>query len=502
MRSELLSDIDEHIFDVLIIGGGINGATSAACLQAHGYKVCLLEKGDFASGTSQESSNMVWGGIKYLESFEFKLVYELCKSRDLLIEHYPTRIIPIPFYTSLYKHNKYLPFFAYLGSILYWMIALGRTEFPKYMSAKQIGHDFPIITQKKLRGGTTYLDAFLPENDARFTFQLIEKAIESGAYCINYMSVESFKYENETWEVKATDQINPKQFTLKSKILINAAGPHLEEINSENKRPTDHKLILSKGIHLIVPQLTNSHHVLTFMSKDERLFFVLPMGNRSCIGTTDTPVKADTKEVTDEDRKFVLDNINQYLNLDKPLTREDIIAERCGVRTLCADTTSEKEDWIHLSRHHKVECFINSQQINIIGGKLTNCLNVGEEILDKVNQLLQRFPEFLIWYGEESDDIKESFLSFALEKVEARTAHLLWRRYGSKAIKIINLIEYDSRLKETVAENTDYLKAELLYIKQNEYVTKDEDLLRRRTHLSLTSTHEQMEKIKEFLLSL
>jgi glycerol-3-phosphate dehydrogenase len=161
-------------------------------------------------------------------------------------------------------------------------------------------------------------------------------------------------------------------------------------------------MCFSKGIHLIVDRITPNQRVLTFFADDGRLFFVLPMGAKTAIGTTDTKVDTPTPSVTEEDREFVLSNINKRLNLAKPITKEDIISERCGVRPLVIKGEGgSNKDWVALSRKHEVEVIADKKQISVFGGKLTDCINVGEEIASLVKELGigYSFPNKR-WYGE------------------------------------------------------------------------------------------------------
>src|SRR5207248_2013731 len=242
LRETNLDKLGEQRFDVLVLGGGINGAVSAAALAARGAKVALIERGDFASVTSQQSSNLAWGGIKYLETFELALVRKLCRARNKLIRSYPSTVQEIRFYTSHERGFRHGRLALILGAWLYWLIG-------------------------------------------------------------------SF-------------------FTRRPRLLVNACGPYADLVNARDQVRTAHRHVFSKGIHILVDRLTPNHRVLTFFADDGRLFFVIPMGNKTCIGTTDTRVDEPEVEVTPEDRRFVLDNINKRLRLSRPLTESDIIAER------------------------------------------------------------------------------------------------------------------------------------------------------------------------------
>jgi glycerol-3-phosphate dehydrogenase len=221
------------------------------------------------------------------------------------------------------------------------------------------------------------------------------------------------------------------------------------------------------------------------------------MGPRTCIGTTDTRVEDARVHVTPEDRRFVLDNINRRLRLAKPLTEEDIIAERCGVRPLAVSAepghAKGSKDWMQLSRKHAIE--VHGACISIFGGKLTDCLNVGEEIFERVTRLGVRakFPERK-WYGEPPDEVKDEFFHQAeLMDLDAMTAKSsseplstrLWRRYGAEALGLLESIRQDPRQVELVIENAEYLRCEIEEAARREMVTKLEDFLRRRSKIAL-----------------
>ncbi len=214
---------------------------------------------------------------------------------------------------------------------------------------------------------------------------------------------------------------------------------------------TAHRHVLSKGIHLLVDRLTPSHRVLTFFADDGRLFFVIPMGPKTCIGTTDTPVDRPDVKVTPDDRRFVLDNINKRLRLPRPLTEGDVIAERCGVRPLVVDAAGDgARDWVQLSRKHAIEIDAEKRHISIFGGKLTDCLNVGEEICAEAQRLGVALPfAGRAWYGEPHPAVREEFFHQArLMDLDGMTSPQsseplstrLWRRYGAEALGMLEAI--------------------------------------------------------------
>lgn len=482
-RAEQLSELAGKRYHVLIVGGGINGASCAASLSAAGMSVVLLERGDFASQTSQSSSNLIWGGIKYLQSGSIRLVNKLCRSRNVLIENYPSSVKEIRYFTVLQKSAPSRLLF-YIGTWVYWLFGRGFTQKPKLLSAARVKQE----TQTSSVGGVEYSDAYLPDNDARFTFQFIRSAWRRGATAVNYVDVIQSQRNADRWLTRIRDVRTGQQFAVQSEIIINAAGPMVDEINQMNQVKSTCKIVCSKGVHLIVPRLTQLKKVMTFFANDGRLFFAIPMGTRTCIGTTDSMQEHWQSEVTADDVNFILSNINQQFSLDAPLTVDDVIATRCGVRPLAlTDPSQDQSDWMKMSRKHVTEVDAKLKYVTIFGGKLTDCVNVGDEMI-KICQGLGYEIAPIKWYGE--DPGKLPFLERAahlpqavLDGVDA-TAGRLWRRYGLAAHQIVDMIDEDPSLGQEVIPHSGVLKAEVKYAGQHEMIVVLDDFLRRRTSLS------------------
>jgi glycerol-3-phosphate dehydrogenase len=297
------------------------------------------------------------------------------------------------------------------------------------------------------------------------------------------------------WKTEVLDKVSGSRFTIRSKILINASGAYVDAHNKLCGIDTLYHHLLSKGIHLIVPRISENHRVLAFFASDERLFFAIPMANRTCIGTTDTRVDDPLTEVTDEDRDFVLSNINARLNLPTPLRREDVIAERCGVRPLAALKSSGSSlDVQHLSRKHVIEMIAERRHISIFGGKLTDCLNVGEEICECVAKLGLDLQAVGKWYGEPDARARAAFFDRAgklgLDEIVASDtqealSERLWRRYAANAEAMLDAIEEDASLAEPLIEQAGFRRCEIDYLAQHEMVVKLEDYLRRRSKIEL-----------------
>jgi glycerol-3-phosphate dehydrogenase len=490
-------------FDVLVVGGGINGAVSAACLASRGAKVALIDKRDFAGFTSQQSSNLAWGGIKYMESLEFGLVRKLCKSRNHLIRSYPSTVKEIRFFVVHEKTFRHGLLKLVLGSWLYWFIGSFFTKRPRLLTKRTIAEDEPIVALDESDGGFEYSDAFLHDNDARFVFNFVRGALNYGCVGANYVeSLGSRRAADDTWITKARDLTTGEELEIRSRVIVNAAGPFVDELNTRDGIDTTTRHVFSKGIHLIVDRLTPNKRVLTFFADDGRLFFVIPMGTRTCIGTTDTPVASPLTSVSDADRKFVLDNINKRLRLERPLTAADVIAERCGVRPLAKSGGAASKDWMQMSRKHVVEIEAARKHVSIFGGKLTDCLNVGEEICAAVQELGVSVPfPHARWYGEPPLETRQEFMhqatlmgldrltpSYFSEPLSSR----FWRRYGAEAFGLLEDIRADPRSAEVLIEDAEYLRCEVAQAARREMIVKLDDFLRRRSKISLVLSREKL----------
>jgi glycerol-3-phosphate dehydrogenase len=498
LRAQNLEKLDGGHFDVLVIGGGINGAVSAAALAARGIRVAMVEREDFASFTSQESSNLIWGGFKYLENYELKLVWELCTSRNHLLRSYPTQIKEIDFLATLDRTAPFPVALAALGALGYWGIGRFATKPPRVYRAKDIESAEPIVNTTTAKGGIRYADAYLPDNDSRFVWGFVRSALDSGACVANYVRVDRAERAGDRWRIDLRDQTDDRVFGLSATAIVNAAGPFIDGINQDLDLRTEHRIVYSKGIHLIVPRLLDDERVLAFFDDTGRLFYVIPMANRSVIGTTDTRTDDPNEGVLDADRDFLLEQINARLDLTRPLTRSDIISERCGVRPLVVESGGDDHldtDWTSLSRKHEIEIDRPKQVVSIFGGKLTDCLNVGDEVADALTSLgIRGGVARMGWFGEPSAPHRERFCAEAATRGLDRPpdveragsmAEVLWRRHGLAAFDLLELIDGDPSMAEPTVANSDILRAELPLMAEREMIVRPDDFLRRRTKLAL-----------------
>ena len=494
-RARALEALAAEPLDVLVIGGGINGAAATLALTAHGARVACVTRDDVASGTSEQSSNLIWGGFKYLEGYEFSLVAKLCASRNRLVRAFPSRLVETRFLATLDISAPHRPWFAALGAHAYWLLGRCFTQRPRLRRPSWIAADEPVVDTSAARGGIEYSDYVIVDNDARFVANFFFDAVASGATVVNYAEIGAARRDGDVWICDVTDRVTGQRITVTARVLVNAGGPAAESVATMLGTATDHRLVLSKGIHLIVPQLTRSRRVLAFFDDSKRLFYVIPMGHRSVVGTTDSRTDDPTEGVTDDERRELLDQINRRLAPTARLDPEDVIAERVGVRPLVVDRGALVDgiEWTALSRRHAVEVDPTRLVITIMGGKLTDCTNVGREIVAAARELgvsVQR-PRATGWFGEPHAGTRDEFLGAARAagfawrprfEPEATHAEVLWRRYGSRASAVLALAG-DASLTRSMMDVADFCEAEILHMHDSEMIVKIEDFLRRRTSL-------------------
>ena len=488
-------------FDVAIIGAGINGAVAAAALSAAGQRVLLVDKGDFAGFTSQESSNLVWGGIKYLQTYEFWLVFKLCLARNKLMKAYPNQIKEIGFLASLGPTAPFGRVLGAFGTLFYWFIGLFGTTPPSTYSARKAKELEPnLITGRK---AVKYFDAQLPDNDSRFVYDFIRHAKGRGADVRNYTELTDARF-NGDWDL--TLKSGRKSTNITAKSVINAAGPYAQNVSDLLGSKTKAGLVFSKGIHLILNRkLTDKYQVLAFWDEEGRLFYVLPMGDRSMIGTTDTRVQQPETETNKDDIEFVLRQINAQLELADPITEDQIVSNRSGVRPLVVESgeSGNNQDWHALSRKHAIEANRDKRVVTILGGKLTDCLNVGEEVIDELKGFGVKLDDPGTWFGEGSQERKTEFFAKVAAQSKGNAdliAEGLWRRHGHRAFDVIG----KERL-EDLFDGLGITEQELRYVAENEDVTTREDLLRRRLPVMMARGEKELasnKKLQNLLVEL
>ena len=224
LRARNVQQLSGTRFDALIIGGGINGAVSAAALASKGARVALIDRGDFAGFTSQESSNLAWGGIKYLEGYELPLVRDLCRARNQLIGSYPSTVQEIRFLTTVPKGFRHHPLALWMGSWLYWLMGNCFTRRPRWLSRHDMKREEGLVDTAVASGFIEYSDAYLYDNDARFVFNFVRTAMNRGCIAANYVESLGARRETGKWRARVRDVLTGAQYEIEANVIVNAAG--------------------------------------------------------------------------------------------------------------------------------------------------------------------------------------------------------------------------------------------------------------------------------------
>ena len=370
----------EEIFDIFIIGGGINGAGIARDAAGRGLRVYLAEKNKVGSATSSWSSKLIHGGLRYLENYEFKLVRESLKEREVITNIAPSITRHIPFIIP-YSKKLRSKFLIRLGLFLYDNIG-GKSKIPK-SSKVNLNEKYFNILQSKFSVGFQYYDVQV--DDKKLVEMNIDDAKKLGATIIENTEVISAKRVTEGWEIALeNDKI------IQSKILINAAGPWINEIvNNVIKINTNKKIRLVRGSHIITKKLYEEEVAFTLQNEDNRVVFVIPYKKEfSLIGTTEVDVKtADNPSISDEEKIYLINTINNHFV--KQISNQDIVDTYSGIRPLIEDfkeASKVTRDYVFdLNLQNK-----NSPLLNIYGGKLTTYRVLSEKVLTELKHFLPR----------------------------------------------------------------------------------------------------------------
>jgi glycerol-3-phosphate dehydrogenase len=381
-----LSTLSGQFFDILVIGGGIFGAGVARDAALRGLRVGLIEKSDFASGTSSRSSKLIHGGFRYLQQHDFRLVFEACRERSILQHIAPHLVRPLPFLFPVYKGGPNSLMKLRLGMSLYDGLALYRNiARHKTLSAKRARYVEPALAQSGLRGAVSFYDC--QEDDARFCVEHILHATELGATCLNYCTLTGFvTREDRIVAANVRDAISGEAFEIGARVFINAAGPWVEQINALTPFDADAvRLSPTKGVHLVVPRLTQEHAIAFHARSDGRVLFILPWGEYSLIGTTDTDFTGDPGHVRADlaDVEYLLTEA-RALFPDANLSEADVVTTIAGVRSLLASTVASPSG---RTREHRI-LRQGRNLLSIAGGKFTTYRLIAQQAVDAACGLL------------------------------------------------------------------------------------------------------------------
>lgn len=504
VRTNNFSDLQNDHFDVLVIGGGVTGAGVALDAVARGYKVALIEKKDFASGTSSKSTKLVHGGIRYLPEFDFALVHEALVERGLLLQNAPYLVQPVEFVLPIYKGDRHpvgMPFttpggiglsqLLNIGLSLYDIMAGRRNiRWHRHISRDQVMELAPALVTDGLKEGFIYYDA--QTNDVRLTLALIRTAAQYGATITNYAEAVSFLEEKgKVTGVTVRDRFSNQEAVVRARHVVNATGIYAEQVEELTGTVPQIQVEPSKGVHLVLSRedlkLGDAAIVLP-ETEDKRILFIVPWGSRAIYGTTDTGAgDLDHPIVTHEEIAYLLKYLNRYLNLH--LTEQDIVSTYAGYRPLVKprDTNAPTAK---LSRTHAV-LQSSSGIVSIVGGKLTTYRRMAQDTVDVLSRRdntkpvhpTQSLPlQGSAGWGKAQGEIARRGAALGLTP---EIVHHMSRSYGSVAHTVFDLIEQDAALAEPLIADLPYVKAEVVYACRHEMAMTPEDILSRRTSITL-----------------
>ncbi len=471
-------------YDIVIIGGGATGSGIAIDAASRGYKTLLLEKNDFAEGTSSRSTKLVHGGVRYLEAAvkgldkeQFNLVKEGLKERSRLLNNAAHLCSKLTLVTPIYKWWE-LPY-MFVGLSLYDFVSgkcgLGRSSI---VSKNTMFSNFPSIKKEGLVGGVKYYDGSF--NDARLNISLLQTAEKYGAECKNYHDVESFIYENEKISgLRVKNRINNKVETVNSSIVINATGAFSDQIRFRDDKDAKKMLDLSSGIHIVLDKkyLPSNEGLMIPKTEDGRVLFILPWMGKCLIGTTDENTSlSEHPKVEEKDVEYILKHLEIYFDLK--IKKNEILSSWCGIRPLVAPDNNASTSSI--VRDHIISSS-KSGLVSIIGGKWTTYRKMAEETIDYVTSKYdlkqkQCKTKKLKLVGSEKLNKNQKIDNLS----EEINNHLI-NMYGDKAVDVYKSSQEIERLHKDYS----YINAEVIYCIKNEFVQKPLDFLVRRSSLGL-----------------
>ena len=490
-RKNIQKELQSTEFDILIIGGGITGAGIALDAASRGMKVALIEKNDFASGTSSKSTKLIHGGLRYLKQFDFWLVKEVGTERAIVHKIAPHLVIPEKMILPLIDGGTYGSWLTSIGLKVYDVLASVEGEDKRKMLGKKEALDKePLLPENILRGAGYYAE--YRTDDARLTIEVLKTASQYNAQILNYTKADEFIYENKrVIGAKVTDDFTKESYDIKAKYVVNAAGPWVDELRQINNSKIGKRLHLTKGVHLVVAhEKLPIKQSVYFDVPDGRMMFAIPRGKVTYFGTTDTNFQQDknTVETSIVDAAYLIEAVNNMFP-DINLTIDDIQSSWAGLRPLIHE---EGKSASELSR--KDEIFVSDTKlISIAGGKLTGYRKMAERIIDMVaKKMVRRFEvefddiqteEILLAGGPFQNyksvnlyinQVTKSLKNNGFSKTDA--AYLV-HNYGKQTDLILD------KFNELKEDNTELslLKAEIWFTIQHEMTCTPTDFFMRRT---------------------
>jgi len=482
-RVETIEKLQTEVFDILVIGGGITGVGIALDAVGRGLSVALIEKQDFAAGTSSRSTKLIHGGLRYLKQLEFGIVREVGHERKTVYHNAPHLVIPQKMLLPITENGSMGEYAASLGIYVYdWLAGVQRKERRLMLNRSEALKREPLLKPEELTAGVVYWE--YRSDDARLVIEVAKTAAADGALLLNYCEFDDFLYEKKQVSgVRATDIHQNTKLEIRAHEVINAAGPWVDEIRKKDEKVKGKRLHLTKGVHLVFDhkKLPLKQSVY-FDVSDGRMIFAIPRDGCTYVGTTDTDYKShlERPSVSKTDMEYLLKAVNNAFNI-KALRKSDIQSSWSGLRPLIHEDGKSPSE---LSR--KDEIFISDKGlISIAGGKLTGYRKMAERT---VNLAMDRLHEKL---GVRKVSSRTSGKKLSGGRIHSAKAFLselgksdfnkdqlteLFHKYGSNSFAILETIDTSDK-DQTLA----LLLSELRYCVKNEMVIELSDFLIRRT---------------------
>lgn len=483
---ERLAATRNQPLDLLVVGGGITGAGTALDAASRGMRVGLVERHDFASGTSSKSSKLVHGGLRYLEQREFGLVREASMERDLLGRLAPHLVEPIPFVIPITNRSRR----ALFGVGLWTYDALAsfkNIKVHKYLGIDETEKLVPALPEGKLQGGFLFYDS--RTDDVRLVMEVLLQARRHGATAVNYARVYDLESTGDVCCAQVEDGLTGSSFEVRARRVVVAAGVWADQLENIAREGAEERLRPSKGIHLLFSReqipMTEAAAFIPDAEK-KRMLFVIPWLDAVLVGTTDTLFEGDLDNPTvdDGDRRYCLDAVNAAFGL--ALTDRDIAGAYAGLRPLVAGKKGATAD---LSRRYAIY-EISPGIVGITGGKLTTYRRMALDVVERIAgdlDVTAKSRTRQIRLGSADIDALRAAVDRRAKKLgmsEQVQANLI-RCYGDRALDVLDLAAAEGAL-EPLALGHAPIAAEAVYCARSEMAVHLDDLLARRTRLSLT----------------
>jgi glycerol-3-phosphate dehydrogenase len=494
-RAKAFQSIQEQPFDVCVIGGGATGSGCALDAQLRGLKTVLLEAGDFASATSSTSTKMVHGGVRYLEEAfrrldpaEYRVVNRSLHERIHMLKNAPFLTRTKVFITPCY--NWFGVAYYETGLKLYDWIAGSASLAPShFMTREEVLRRLPGLNSERLVGGVAYTDGQF--DDARYNLALVETFDAAGGEALNYARVSGFEKsaDGKLAAAEVHDQRSDRKFAVRARAFVNATGPFADTVRKMATHGARPRMRLSKGAHLLLPigVLSSSEAVLIPKTEDGRVLFAIPWIGRLLVGTTEQEVRVDDDlYLTRDEVNYLLRHLNRYLEV--PVNVAQVVGGFAGARPLLS--SGDSRDTKKLARDHEIELDSRSGLISIMGGKWTTHRAMAEDTIDAVQKYLggptspcSTLNRPLIGSDGYSADYWRG-LTRQSGVPEASARHLA-EKFGTCAVRVLELISEDSRLSAPLVEGLAFMRAEVVFSARYEMALTIEDILARRTGLQI-----------------